>query len=98
MMFSGPGYLDILLANRLLSQKMLKQGQPSDSHDVRVVEPEDIIGLKIQAYKNDSAREMQDKADIQAIARENTDLDIQRIRHYAELFSEWDTVKGLLKK
>lgn len=98
MMFSGPGYLDILLANRLLSQKMLKQGQPSGSHDVLVVEPEDIIGLKIQAYKNDSSRELQHKADIQAIARENTDLDIQRIRQYAELFSEWDTVKGLLKK
>lgn len=98
LMFSGPGYLDVLVANRLLSQKMLKNSRPSQSHAISVVEPEDIIGLKIQAYKNDPVREMQHKADIQAVARENADLDIQRIQEYAELFSEWDTVKSLLQK
>lgn len=98
LMFSGPGFLDILVANRLLSQKMLKDSRPSQSHAISVVEPEDIIGLKIQAYKNDPVREMQHKADIQAVARENADLDIQRIQEYAELFSEWETVKRLLQK
>lgn len=98
LMFSGPGFLDILVANRLLSQKMLKTSRQSQSHAIAVVEPEDIIGLKIQAYKNDPLRELQHKADIQAIARENPDIEIKRIQDYAELFNEWDTVKALLPK
>ena len=32
---------------------------------------EDLIGLKIQAYKKDPSREFQDKADILSLLRQN---------------------------
>jgi len=94
LQFTGPGYIDILLANRPLSQEMLKRAVPNSSLGVYVLKPEDIIGLKIQAYKNDSSRELQDKADIQKLlALPNLDHEI--IKKYADLFAEWDEIQKL---
>ena len=97
LQFDGVGYLDILLANRPLSRQMLASARNSSNLNVTVVGAEDIIGLKIQAYKNDSTRELQDKADIQAIARNNPGLDFNRIKEFADLFDEWSAVEKLLK-
>lgn len=57
LQFTGPGFVDILLANRPLSQEMLKQAIQNQELGIYVVRPEDIVGLKIQAYKNDSSGE-----------------------------------------
>ena len=46
---------------------MLVSAKDSSKLSVRVVSPEDIIALKIQAYKNDPNRELKDKADIQEL-------------------------------
>ena len=46
---------------------MLKQAYLNQELNIYILKPEDIIGLKIQAYKNDAARELQDKADIQKL-------------------------------
>lgn len=94
LQFTGSGFVDILLANRPLSQEMLKQAIQNQELGVYVVRPEDIVGLKIQAYKNDSSRELQDKADIQKLLQ-LPNLDLKLIKKYADLFQEWPTIEKL---
>jgi len=94
LQFSGPGLLDILLANRPLSQEMLKHAIQNTNLGVYVVRPEDIIGLKIQAYKNDPARELQDKADIQKLLS-LPQIDLMLVKKYADLFDEWAAIEKL---
>ena len=60
--------------------------------------PEDIIGLKIQAYKNNTHRELQDKADIQFLIESDDKLDWERIKSYADLFNEWEVINELKAK
>jgi predicted nucleotidyltransferase len=97
LQFDGPGRIDILLANRPATLKMLQSAQmDSKILHVKVVGVEDLIGLKIQAYKNDPLRELQDKADIQSLLLKNKDkLNVQLVKTYADLFGEWDIVKSL---
>lgn len=94
LQFTGPGFIDILLANRPLSQEMLKQANENAELGVYVVRPEDIIGLKIQAYKNDPSREFQDKADIQKLLQ-LSGLDLELVKKYSDLFHEWPTIEKL---
>jgi hypothetical protein len=94
LQFSGPGLLDILLANRPLSLEMLKQAIQNSNLGIYVVRPEDIIGLKIQAYKNDPTRELQDKADIQKLLI-LPQIDLTLVKKYADLFDEWATIEKL---
>jgi len=94
LQFTGLGFVDILLANRPLSLQMLKQARKDSGLNIYVIQPEDIIGLKIQAYKNDSSRELQDKADIQNLLKLKN-LDYSLIKKYADLFNEWDVIKKL---
>lgn len=95
--FDGAGFLDILLANRPLSIEMLKQAKKDLSLGVHVLRAEDLIGLKIQAYKNDLSRELQDKADIQKLLKLQQ-LDMTLIKKYADIFGEWPTVEELKRK
>lgn len=95
LQFAGIGQLDILLANRPLSVRMIRDAVVDSRVPVRVLKVEDLIGLKIQAYTNDSSREFRDKADIQALIRSRGDLDWDRIKSYADLFGEWSTLLSL---
>ena len=94
LQFSGIGFLDILLANRPLSQEMLKRAKRNSELNIYILKPEDIIGLKIQAYKNDGTRELQDKADIQKLLA-LPNLDLETIKKYADLFGEWSVIEKL---
>jgi hypothetical protein len=94
----GIGYVDLLLARRPISQKMLFEANGQGPDGIRVVRPEDIIGLKIQAYKNNPSRELQDKADIQFLIAASPALDWQRIRSYADLFGQWEVIDELKAK
>lgn len=94
LQFTGPGFVDVLLANRPLSQEMLKKARENQELGIYVVRPEDIIGLKIQAYKNDPTRELQDKADIQKLLH-LPNLDLALVKKYADLFQEWSTIEKL---
>jgi len=94
LQFAGIGLLDILLANRPLSKEMLKNAIDNSILGLHVLRAEDIIGLKIQAYKNDSARELQDKADIQKLLLHNQ-LDLEQVKKYADLFQEWEVIQKL---
>lgn len=97
LQFSGPGYLDILLANRPLSQAMLKQAITVNGLPVKILKPEDIIGLKIQAYNNDPQRKLRDLADIQALYQSQKNLDLTKVKYYADLFDCWPEVESLCK-
>lgn len=96
--FSGQGQLDILLANRESTLDMLKRVQSINNFPVPVVSAEDLIGLKIQAYKNNPDREFQDKADIQSLLKQVTNLDFSLIKKYADMFDEWDFISELRKR
>jgi hypothetical protein len=94
LQFMGLGFLDVLLANRPLSQQMLKQAQLNQELNIYILKPEDIIGLKIQAYKNDTSRELQDKADIQKLLA-LPKIDLAEVKKYADLFDEWSIIEKL---
>lgn len=97
LQMDGPGYLDIVFANRPLSLKMLKEAKYGiQLAGVPVVSREALIGLKIQAYKNDPKRELQDKADIQALLRQGN-LNMVQIKIFADLFDAWNEIEDLLK-
>lgn len=92
--FEGRGQVDLLLANRPLSLEMLAQATPGTG-GLRCVLPEAIIGLKIQAYKNDKERELQDKADIKALLKKHPNMNWAKVREYADLFGEWHFIDSL---
>jgi predicted nucleotidyltransferase len=98
MQFSGVGNLDILIARRPISQEMLIRSIDGGPEGIKFARAEDLIGLKIQAYKNDSEREFQDKADIQFLIRNVKDLDFELIKKYADLFDEWSFIDEIKKK
>jgi len=96
--FSGLGQLDILFAHRESTLNMLSRATTISEFPVPVVSAEDLIGLKIQAYKNDPKREFQDKADIQSLLENVQNLDFNLIKKYADLFNEWSFITELRKK
>ncbi len=84
-----------LLANRPLSQAMLTTAPADNDLNIPCVTAEDIIGLKIQAYKNDPQRRLRDQADIQALIEENQSLDWKKIKMYADLFDAWADIEAI---
>jgi hypothetical protein len=95
----GPGNIDVLLARRPLSQQMLKNATPVPPLGINCLSAEAIIGLKIQAYKNDATREFQDKADIQSlIQKHGASLNWEEIKTYADLFDEMPFLEILRKR
>jgi len=94
---SGDIGLDLLLANREPTRTMLKRAKVMEDFDLKALVAEDIIGLKIQAYKNNPKRELRDKADIAAIMEKNRKMDWDLIKSYADIFSEWSTIEDLRK-
>ncbi len=93
--FVGPGNVDLLFANRPLSQKMIEDAEPVPGFTCKCLGTEAIIGLKIQAYVNAPKRALRDKADIQALIESNRKLDWKQIRSYADLFGEWPEIKRI---
>lgn len=95
--FEGRGLVDFLIARRPLSQEMLASSKKDGVENIQFVQPEDLIALKIQAYKNDPSRAFQDKADIQFIIENVEDLDWNKIKKYADLFNEWEVINEIKK-
>ena len=87
-----------MLANRPISKEMLKNAELKVKIGVKCAQPEDIIGLKIQAYVNDRNRELQDKADIKSLFELHGDMDINKIKRYAEMFNEWESIRKIIGK
>ena len=98
LQFSGPALVDFLIARRPTSKKMLDSLIQDGPEGISYLRAEDLIGLKIQAYKNDPKREHQDKADIQFLIFNVDDLDWKLIREYADMFDEWETINEIKNK
>lgn len=96
--FSGPCRLDILLARRPLSKEMLNRAKKYPPVEIKCLDVEDIIGLKIQAFVNNRKREFQDKADILNLVQKHQNLDWDRIKTYADLFNIWNEIQEIKNK
>ena len=98
----SPGRVNFLLAHRPHALAMLARARPhavgGEGHVlVRVLEPEDLIGLKVQSSSNDPRRRRGDMADVEALLRAlpRLRLDRERIREYFRIFDredEWDEI------
>jgi hypothetical protein len=66
------GSIDVIHAFRQISLAMLQRAKSypvfGGTQSVRAVDPEDIIGLKVQAMFNDPTRRSQEVADIERLA------------------------------
>ncbi len=96
------GRVDFLFSQRPLSRAMLARARALRALevDVHVVDPEDLIGFKVQSSSNNPRRRRQDMADVQRILELVPDLDLERIREYFQLFDrekELDELLSLLR-
>lgn len=99
------GRVDFLLAHRKYAKLMLARAQKKAILDnkfkIKVIQPEDLIGLKVQSSSNDPKRYHQDRADIESIICANyKGLDMKLIREYFALFErekELDEIVGKIK-
>ncbi|MEO5359272.1 MAG: hypothetical protein H7843_02360 [Nitrospirota bacterium] len=86
------GEVDFLHAFRDATVAMLKRTTVktafSGALNINVLRPEDLIGLKLQAMKNDPARHAIDASDIRALMRiSGGSLDVGVVKKYFELFN-----------
>jgi Uncharacterised nucleotidyltransferase len=94
------GEVDFLHAFRQVSIEMLDRAEEKEIFNgeikIKVLSPEDIIGLKLQAIKNDPSRKEGDMADIKALTSVLGDrLDWAMIGKYAEILDAKDLLKEL---
>ncbi|MBF0552939.1 MAG: nucleotidyltransferase [Nitrospirae bacterium] len=85
------GEVDFLHAFRDTTVAMLKRTTVkaafSGTLNINVLGPEDLIGLKLQAMKNDPERGLIDASDIRALVRIcKNSLDVESVKRYFELF------------
>lgn len=97
------GEIDFLHAFRKISLSMLKRAKElpifEGKFKIRVLEPEDIIGLKLQALANNKSREIRDYADIASILDYfKGKLDWSIIKDYFLLFDKEKKFKELKAK
>lgn len=95
LQLSGPAQIDIIFANRPPTQAMLGRLRKVGVLPYPVVAPEDLIGLKIQAFAGDRSREFTDKGDILTLIKTVPNLDFEKIKHYADMFNVWKEVEDL---
>lgn len=97
------GEVDFLHAFRDLSKSMLERAENmkifAGKQIIKVLKPEDMIGLKVQAMANDKTRWTNDLADIEGImAIHVKDLDWSIIGEYFSLFDLHKMAKELRRK
>lgn len=86
------GEVDFLHAFREASLEMLERVDEkeifSGALKIKVLKPEDLIGLKVQAIKNDPSRKPVDMADIETLlSLHSKNLDWTMIKEYFKLFN-----------
>lgn len=96
------GYVDFLHAFRPLALDMLDSALTlpvfSEKMTLKVLKPEDVIGLKVQALANNARRRSKDAPDIELLAEiHGGKLDWKRVEKYYNLFGlqeEFRSLKG----
>ncbi|MFH0924854.1 MAG: nucleotidyl transferase AbiEii/AbiGii toxin family protein [bacterium] len=97
------GEIDFLHAFRAISCKMIERSIGKEIFEgklkIKVLMPEDIIGLKVQAIANDEKRLFREYADIEALMEHYTiKLDWQLLREYFSMFELTDRFNELKQK
>jgi hypothetical protein len=97
------GEIDVLHAFRSASIKMLKRSRTvslfNDTIVLKVLAPEDLIELKLQASLNDKTREMREMADIHAIMeRFKSKMAWEIIEEHFNLFEQQSLFRELREK
>ena len=97
------GRVDFILAHRKYSMEMLKRAEKAEIFDgkfkIKVIRPEDQIGLKVQSSSNDPQRLHKDMADIEMLIKNNyPHLDIDLLREYFKLFEREKELDEILKR
>ncbi len=95
------GGVDFVHAFRTVSLAMLDRAMEKPilgrSRLARLLQPEDVIGLKVQAMANDPARRRKEMADIEALMDVyRTEMDWARLAEFFELFGlsgEWHALR-----
>lgn len=87
------GEIDFLLAFRGPTLKMLQNAISmkifSGKYEIKIVRPDDIIGLKLQALVNDPERQEREYADIEALMKQSAKrLDWVVIEEYFGVFNK----------
>ncbi len=85
------GGIDLIHAFRKYALAMLERAKPhtvfGGTHTIDVLQPEDIIDLKVQAIANDSSRRAHEVADIETLMSiHGSRLDWNRIQAFYDLF------------
>ena len=94
------GSVDFIHAFRKISLAMLERAKDypvgGGKQSLRTAQPEDVIGLKVQAMFNDPERRPQEQNDIERLmARYGRKLDWNRIQEFYEVFGFSDEAKKL---
>jgi hypothetical protein len=94
------GEVDFLHAFREASLEMLDRAEEKkvfgDELSVRVLRPEDIVGMKLQAIKNNPKREQGDIADIESLLSLHSDnLDWGAVEKYFMMFGLEDLLRKI---
>ena len=97
------GEVDFLHAFRKASLEMLKRAQEkgifNNSLKIRVLIPEDLVGLKLQAIKNDPQKLQKDMTDIESLLNiYGRELDRSLLKQYFYLFDMQDLYKKLIEE
>ena len=97
------GSIDLIHAFRKTSLAMLTRAKSypvfGAKQNVRVVDPEDVIGLKVQAMVNDPDRKPQESADIERLmSLHGSKLDWKRIQEYYDIFGLGKEARRLRKR
>jgi len=98
------GRVDFLLARRTYSRKMLQKAKQEAVFDgasmIKVVRPEDLIGLKVQSSSNDPSRYYQDMSDIEQILKKHHQgiifVDMELVREYFKIFEREKELDDLI--
>ncbi|MEN6374628.1 MAG: nucleotidyl transferase AbiEii/AbiGii toxin family protein [Smithella sp.] len=96
------GEIDYIFAFRPPSRKMLETAETkavfNGDLSIRVLRPEDLIAMKMQAIKNDPARREIDLADIRALAEINKkEMDFILMGQYVKLLDMEELWNEILK-
>jgi hypothetical protein len=95
------GEVDFIHAFRPAAAKMLQRAVPMPGlppgQELKVLRPEDIIGLKVQAIANNPERKHRDSADIEELLRA-ADVDWAAVKEYMELFNMGEYYRELKAK
>lgn len=98
---SALGEIDFLHAFRKYALKMLEHAEAIKLGDssIRVLRPEDVIGLKVQAIANDVTRRNRELADIESIVEKySKKINWKQVREYFLLFDLGADFKILKEK